>query len=758
MRPSDALRRRFALLLGIVALIAIAARTDAQSILAGPWSLVATPPTLSSISSQDTSGGPVVITGAGFKSGARVWCNAGNNLIPKPIGFVPVSFINGGGTQIVANLGGAGAQSQAPFTAGTYNCEVLNPDGGRASAIGQAGLVIANTSLPTTCLSGLRRWYRSTDVTCAGTTCTDGATTVDKWTDKSGNGWDLTASGTARGTYHATSIGTCNGVPCFGSQPTIECNGTTNKFSSAAGTNGSTTSAAMWVVYRLTSSSVNTVISYRIGGATNPVFSITAGATKPAASWNGVNATSNTAVAVGNPLQVAGWVVGGTSVNSSTDASNPFVTTAAATAIPATGTDTFSICVDLSGSVFVPVESVEVVESNDAYDATKWQCMAEYFSLRYALPQPVTVATTTVNPGQNTFVRFHGSSAGQFVTGMTFSSSDLGIASTAVTVNDAMSAEVTLPAFTASTGSYSFELTNPDGASVSANHILKVDNSIRTPLTCAGSKVAAWFDGDDTSEMTCDTAGCPNGTHASAITDRSYDDYDMGTASSGAEPLLNVPDANFGTGHNGFTFDGAARFFRISPLTHTGAAPIGDTLLAHLNTAGSTVTALQHNSSFAINYNTVNGKPTLSAAGSVLTWSGATTALVTRNVYVSMASGATPALAVNVSNGTANTLTAAGSAAAPVEISLGAGVSGTNFWNGDVAQLVMYNNTLTSGEQSCIETWAQSYGAQSIASWIPANDNARAAFARQGWALGAIALAGALARRRRSAEKKGRAA
>lgn len=702
-------------ILRLVALVTvvlfIGGQQRARAFLAGNGN----PPVTVSFSNQDPTGGPVIITGGNFGDGAniktvRVQCDVlAGGVVPRP-----PTYPNGQFLDVLSVTPTVLTVNARAYDAGTYSCRVENMGGSASVAFGQ--LHINSTTSPSAICTGstIRGWYRTTDVLCSGVACNDGDL-ITQFTDLSGQGTHATCAGTARPTYHTVSTGTCNGVPCLGSQPVALFNGSTN-VCNAAGTLGSTTNMAEWVVGRQIAHVASS--AYAAVAAPSGTFFQVVDTSAVAVACAGVGLGGVT-VNTGTPFQASFYNDTGTALKGCAVDNQVPNTTAASNAISGGNTPAFTI--GGSNGVNTNAEIAEFVVCNVPYDATKWFNMAQYASLRYALPGPNPIAAT--NLGDNGGgLRVHGA---QFVPGATIAVSGSVLGTTTATVNSSTSIQVVVPPGALARANYTATITNPDGSIGTLNLGVHVVSQTTDPNTiCNGDgvfRLEGWWDSDDLTYQTCATAGCPSGTKISSDIDKSFFDADMIQATSGSQPVLTLADPAYtfaGKTHNSWTWDGTAAFFQ-TPILGNSVNPYGFWTLGIAKENGASSGILYGISGGAVElsekWSAGSGKASCfaqSGAAGTATNAANINGVVTA-VACDIPAGTNPTIGISLGNGayttTATTVTQVTSTS--LRQDLGAFRNGGTYYKGTATQVIKLAANPGATILGKLETWAQGYNA-----------------------------------------------
>lgn len=669
-------------------------------------------PIVSSISNQDINGGPVIFLGSNFGDGVHansvvVWCAVkSDGGRPQPPMFPTREYM----TVQSITLTQLTAFAFAGYDAGTYDCFVENNTGD--ATVARQQFSISATSLPSSSAicgaSGIRAWYTAASTLCGGVACTNGQS-IDTFVDLSGSGYNIAPTGTARPTYLSQSAGTCNGVPCFGSQPVISCNGTSNNAVTNSVSLGSTTNLAAWLVAR---------------EITHVASAIYAGVETPSGTFYQFQDTSSTQAGCGGispgvfnianyPFQISlyndtGTTLKGCNVNNSTP-----ITTAVNGTV-GSGSTQVSLCA--SNGQPANGEIAEFYLCNIAYDQTKWAASAKYLSLKYSLQPPKPVAATNV-ADVGGVQRLNGVG---FVPGMTMSISGI-MGTTTTVVNSGTSAQYVVPAGTYADGNYNGLLTNPDGTTASMNGTVPVRPVTTDPNTICGQTGIAylegWWDADDLNWQTCVTAGCPSGTKISTVVDKSFYGADMIQATSGNQPVLTIADSSYtylGTPHNSWTFDGTAAFFQAG--LHNSTNPYGFWALSAQKENGASSGIVYGISGGAIEsdmkFNAGSGKVScFNQSGAAATATYATNLNgVVAATSCSIPAGANPTIVVNVGNSgspVSQTSTCSALTSTSSTQDLGAFRGGGTYYKGTQNTVVKLNADPGSTIKSQLETFMQ---------------------------------------------------
>lgn len=455
------------------------------------------PPTLLSVSEIGTIGGSCTVAGSNFFSGAAI-------TIGQGVGAVTTTFSSS--TKLTATI--------PAEAAGSYDVTITNPDA--QSVTVPNALIITTSSTPSTIFgANLLGWWRADSLS---------SSPVATWTDKSGNGQSITATGSARPTWNATDTN-------FNNQPSVGFNGSTQYLANASFSNGGgTTPAFMFVAVHMTAAGSSPALmtcasSMRIecNGTTGDIgiHFVTFDVYQPISSVN-------------NPTQTYGGMDSSGLLYTSTQNMTALTVSSGFTGI--SNNQPLSIGANVSGSGgFTTMTCAEAWIVNVKPTSTQFTQAATYLQNRYLLNNPSFAAATTIPTTGGTF-RISG---GGYDNGAVVVANGQGLVNQTLTTTwrSPSVLECTVPTGTYTAGTVDLQITNPDTSTINVPAGLTVTSSVN-PMTIFGVNCVGWYEADAADLIF-------NGSNVSQATDKSLRGNHVVQATTINQPSWNSSDANF---------------------------------------------------------------------------------------------------------------------------------------------------------------------------------------------------------------------
>lgn len=434
----------------------------------GAWT--ADPPPIDLTSTGvGTGGGTGTITGQNFVNGCTASVNINGTPTTLTITFVSATNLS---FQLASGSYTASSPPGWPLT-------ITNPDG--QSDTESIFTISAFTTPDVIFGANLRAWYRSTE----GITTSGGV--VSQWAEKTGNGPNVTAAGTAQPAYNSTSP---SGF--FNMLPTVTWDGV-NDVLSGSFAPGSTTKIGFYTVYRETAHVDNQpYVDYTdVGARTFHLQADNSNPTKPCFVTTGGSVIQPTALTVGNVAQLYAFVNGTDhecALNNATASVGTFADSIG-------GSGTLRLGAN-GGGAFGKIESPEFVVINTNPSSQNNLDVAKYFNLRYQINSVSVSTISSIGIDGSSGFRITGTG---FISGITVTatSATLGTIVSNVTATFISSTviDVPVPGGSYAAGSYTVSVTNQDGSEQTVSNGLTVTTA-DDPMTIAGIKCIGWYRGD----------------------------------------------------------------------------------------------------------------------------------------------------------------------------------------------------------------------------------------------------------------------
>ncbi|HSH93314.1 MAG TPA: chitobiase/beta-hexosaminidase C-terminal domain-containing protein [Roseimicrobium sp.] len=632
----------------------------------------------------------------------------------QPVAAVPTLSVKTGtytGTQSVSLAGSTGAQlyytvdGSTPTTASTLytgaiavsattTLKVIAVKAGYQNSAVATSIITIDGTTGYVSRSGLQLWLKADSLGLTG------GSAVSVWTDQSGSSNDVTqATGANRPTYQT---GVING------QPVVRFNGTTQSLTSAVAIKPA--NITIMAVYRPTAAgSTPTVISQTYDAGATIGWSLRAGAAANLTPYTDMNigaaptiTSSLTVTTVNTPYLLATTYDG---VARKVYLGGVLKSTTAKTGGLTYGTVTsFSIGNHL-GTNYLNGDIAEVLVYNRALSDNERQDVEAYVYARYAVgAQPVAaVPTLSVKTGTYTgtqSVSLTGPAGAQLY--YTVDGSTPTTASTLYTGAIAVSATTTLKVIAVKAGYQN---------SAVVTSIITIDT---TTSYVNRSGLQLWLKADALSQA--------GGTAVSAWADQSGNGNDVAQATGANQPTYQTGVIN---GQPVVRFNGTTQ----SMASTVAIKPANITIMAvyRPTAAGSTPTVIgqAYNAGATTGWGLRAGSAAnltpyadLNISGTATTTSSATVTTVNtsyllattydsvaRKIYLGGVLKASTAVSGSLAYGTVASFTVGNNL-------------GTNYLNGDIAEVLVYNRALSDGERQDVEAYAYAkyaVGAQPVA-------------------------------------------
>lgn len=653
------------------------------------------PPSELTATNVGTSGGTGTISGLNFVSGCSAFAVIGGVATALTITFnssTNLSFVLPAGS----------------YTAGTWNLTVTNPDG---QFDVQPIFVVSASSSPATLFgAALKGWWIVGTGTLSGGAAATNGSLVDTIQDQSGNGFHLTASGSARPTYNATASFCPSGL----SYPSVTCDGVANLLLAGMPGLDASTDLTIFIVFKSLATNTNkvyTMFGANTGGSDQRwAISDQSGTS---VVWLSSAGASGALLPEMSGVQIYYGGMHGTSGSYTTNLSinnGPASNGTSAQTWSAFTTRHYSVGGASDASSFANLEFVEAfVVAGHNPTSSEYKAAVSYLNFKYINRSPTFSAATTMYQTGTGF-RVQG---GSFVNGASVTlESAVGVQPTATTYVSSTVLEVAMPGTSITPGSYDITISNPDGGAITQSTGFTVTGTrALTPMTVTGDlSCVGWFDG---------SSWTLNGSAVSGLIDQSLLGNTLLQATSANQPAITLADADF-AGKNSWTLNGTTSFmattgnlsygptFGTAPSSGIGAAL---TMACVVKVDSSNPTgALLSWWDVSVGLLTSAGRPQTSYGGGKATWATAVGGTV-KHVLGTIPLQASTTISVDVNNsGTpavSGTLSPSSTAHA---LSMGAFASAT-FGKGKVGAIALFNRALTTTEQANLRTWASGYGA-----------------------------------------------
>ena len=471
------------------------------------------PPVDISATNVSSNGGTGVITGLNFVTGATA-----SVLINGTPTALTIVFVN---SQKLTYTLPAGS-----YTAGLWALTVTNPD---TQTDTETIFQIVSTSDPQTILgANLYAWYRAD----SGVT-TSGAL-VTQWNDKGANALNLTASGSQRPTFNASS------GSGFNAAPSITFDGVANALAVTSAVNLGSNTIFGYMAFRWVAASASAVAArcagvgfldirtnagvqlegrYTVAGNTEAIVTAGSPGTSPLGVYAYAKGTGASTETVGANLGNMTEVTGAGAQTQPVSASPQSLVIGAAAAV---------------GTSPANIEVVEAVFSNTLPSSGQLLSLYQYFNFRYGLDpamsysRSMNVLATTGTESRIAGAGFNSTTAVQVVISGT---------PTSVTSHYNSATAVSLASIPSlGVGAYDLIITNANsGQALIVTNALNVITTSQ-PDTIFGRKLIAWG--------RCDAVAL-NGSNISSFTDLACLGNVMAQVTAVNQPPLNASNSGF---------------------------------------------------------------------------------------------------------------------------------------------------------------------------------------------------------------------
>jgi hypothetical protein len=532
--------------------------------------------------------------------------------------------------------------------------------------------------------SNLVAWYR-------GDSLVNSSGVVGTWTDKTINGNNLTATGSARPTYVSSSSN-------FNGYPTASFNGTSNVLTNSSLNGGGAGDITyMFLVIRLvTSANPCYVCNLGPGGNQLTILGINTNTTPSNffviynSSGHPITATmswANLACSV-SVLSVGGSGTVNLYLNEDNlDNLNGSISTSSN---PTWGSATLVVGASNASNSYVDGEIAEVVICNVQPTTKQTNQLYKYAQNRYNVDPPITTsAITNVSTAGGT-ARISGSG---FNSTSAASNSVLGSLTTKY-VNAGV-IEITVPATTA--GLYDITIANSNtGLTYTRNSFINVVSSASyDPMAILGTSCIMWAQANQVTS----SAGS-----VSAMADQSLLGNILTQPTGADQPTLNTSDSSFNN-QPSLSFNGSSEYMTV-PVLIWDVSAVTDwfCLAVCVNTASvSEAVVVSYNQTQALLY-FGSGVPTVTGrGGGSATWSSSELNLP-KNISAWDVVGTS--FAITVDNATPVTGTSVLAPQIGANLAIGAQTNALNYFTGKIACVIFCNAALTSTQMSNLQIWA----------------------------------------------------